>query len=158
MLLLLDKDHSCLSAKRAGLLDRLAVRVHASKLDREIADGASPDDAEPLALRAQMLVRPSVRQGLARSLQKLLALATAPSRAPRLPAPLCLDRVRDASDEFQLLIDRLRVPAPVPAQGVARTTVLLSDGCGPLYHRDNEDDLRAKVRDVAETLSPLSSW
>lgn len=158
MLLLVDEVQSCLSARRAGLLDRLVVRVHAGKLDHDLAEGASPDITEALALRAQMLVRPSMRRDLAGSLEEILALAMEASIWPHLPVAPCCDRVRDAAEEFHLLIDRLCSPGPVPAQGVARTSVLLSDGDGPLYHRGNHDDLRARVRDAAEALDPLATW
>jgi len=158
VLLLFDDDHSCLSARRATFPARIAVRVHAPSLDRDLAEGMSPDTTETLALRAQMLVRPSVRYGLARSLQSVLALAMEPFARPCVRVPLCRDRVRDASEDLQLLIDRLRTVAPVPAQGVARTIVLLSDGCGPLYHRGNDEDLCTRVRQAADALDPLTAW
>jgi hypothetical protein len=158
VLLLVDKGNSCLSARRAGLLGRLVVRVHAARLDHDLAEGASPDITEALALRAQMLVRPSMRRDLAGSLEEILALATEATAWPYLPVAPCCDRVRAAAEEFHLLIDRLYSPGPVPAQGVARTSVLLSDGSGPLYHRGNHDDLSARVRDAAEALDPLTTW
>jgi hypothetical protein len=158
VLLVFDQDHRWLRAKRVCLRDRLITHAYSAQLDRDLAMGTPPEATEVLALRAQTLVRPNVRYGLARSLQELLDWAIEPFPSRNLRIPVCRDRVRDAREEFHLVIDRLRTPAPVPAQGVARATVLLSDGSGPLYHRGNGDDLRGMVRDAAKALHPLSAW
>jgi hypothetical protein len=174
MLVLLDES-DCPVTRPARLRDRLLARLRASRLDRELATGASPDATVALALRAQVLVRARTRRDLARSAQRILATAMqAPAAgrppagnspaAPRLyrraarplPVPTCRDRVRNSSEELGDLIGRLLASGPVDARGVALTGVLLADGSGPLYRRAAYDDVRARVREAVNALSPSS--
>jgi hypothetical protein len=157
MLLLLDDGSGCPVATKARVWDRLGARLAARRLDADLAAGASPDASVRLALRARVLVRTSVRRDLARSAQRVLAAACGPSAGPHLPVPVCRDRVRDAAAELAELIACLLRPGPVPAQGVAKVSILLGDASGPLYHRSSIQDLRATVRETAEALSPLSN-
>jgi hypothetical protein len=158
MLLLLDNDGGCPIARPARPWDRLLAHLRADRLDRDLASGACPDATVELALRAQMLVRASVRRDLARSAQRVLAAATQPAASRRPAVPVCRDRVRYAAAEFGELIRRLGVPGPVPARGVAQASLLLGDATGPLYHRGNREDLRARVREATDALRPLSNW
>ena len=88
--------------------------MRASRLDRDLAHGASPDATVALALRAQMLVRTRARRDLARSAQRILAEATQdpadsplrPPAAASLPAPAASRREAPAAP---------RVPAPATA-------------------------------------------
>jgi hypothetical protein len=132
--------------------DRLLVRLRASQLDRDLAAGAPLGASRALALRAEMLVRTQHRRDLADSAGRLLAAATQPTLSGRPRIPVCRDRVRDCSEEFEELIRLLLAAGPVPAQGVAKASVLLADAKGPLYHRASTDDLRARVRDAADAL------
>ena len=128
-------------------------RLRAFRLDSDLAAGASPEASFALALRAQMLVRTRRRRDLAASADRVLATAMQPSFPSRPRIPVCRDRVRDCSEEFEELIRRLRTPGPVPAQGMAKVGVLLTDAGGPLYHRASAGDLRAQVRDAADALT-----
>jgi hypothetical protein len=152
MLLLLDKA-GCPVVSTPRPWDRLLVRLHAFRLDQELAGGASPEASVALALRARLLVRPRHRRDLARGVRRVLEAA---QRSPLVshPVPLCRDRVRDCEDEFAQLIGRLQAAGPVPVRGVAKAGLLLADGSGPLYHRASRDDLRARVRDAAQALIP----
>lgn len=132
--------------------DRLLVRLRASQLDRDLAAGARLGSSRALALRAEMLVRTQHRRDLADSAGRVLAAATQPTFSGRLRIPVCRDRIRDCSEEFEELIRLLLAAGPVPAQGVAKASVLLADAKGPLYHRASADDLRARVRDAADAL------
>ena len=155
MLVLLEED-GCPVARTVRPWDRLLARWRASRLDRDLARGASPDATVPLALRAQLLVRGPARRDLARSASRVLAAATQPPAAGRLPVPVRRDQVRDCSAEFTELIGRLLAAGPVPAQGVAMARILLTDASGPLYHRASGGELRASVRDAADALgAPL---
>jgi hypothetical protein len=169
MLVLLD-EADCPVARSARLWDRLMVRVRASRLDRELAAGASPDATVVLALRAQMLVRARTRHDMARGAQRVLERAMRAPAADRPPAPaagrllmpaggllqvpVCRDRVRDSAEDLGDLIRRLLGGGPVAARGVALASVLLSDGSGPLYRRYSADDLRARVREAVDALDP----
>jgi hypothetical protein len=179
MLVLLEEAH-CPIATSASPWNRLMARVRASRLDSDLAAGALPDATVALALRAQTLIAPRTRREVAKGAQRLLATATGAPAAgrsqepaagePRMPAarglrmastrplsvPVCGDRVRESADELRDLIRRLLADAPVAARGVALASELLSDGSGPLYHRANADDARAKVREALDALDPLA--
>ena len=152
MLVLLD-EAGCPVACTAYPWDRFLARLRAFRLDSDLAAGASPEASVALALRAQTLVRTRHRRELAHSARRVLATATQPAFSGRPRVPVCRDRVRDCSQEFGELIRRLLAPGPVPARGVAKVGVLLADASGPLYHRANADDLRARVRDAADALT-----
>ncbi len=164
MLLLLD-EAGCPIARPARPWDRLVVRVRASRLDSDLAVGASPDATVALALRAQMLVRARTRRDVALGAQQILATATQVPAAghAQVPAvgrprvPVCRDRVRDSSEELGDLIRRLLAGGPVAARGVALASVLLSDGSGPLYPRASADDVRARVREAVDALDSRPS-
>jgi len=151
MLVLLD-EAGCPIARTARPWDRIAVRLRAFSLDSDLAAGASPDSSVALALRAQMLVRPRYRRGLARSARRVLTAATQSPFGSRLAVPVCRDRVAGSSEEFADLIRRLLAAGPVSARGVAQASVLVADASGPLYRRASAGDLRARVRDAADAL------
>ena len=132
--------------------DRLRARLCASRLDRTLAAGAPLGASRALALRAEMLVSTQYRRDLADSTSRVLAAATQPTFSGRARVPVYRDRVRGCSEEFEELIHLLLTAGPVPAQGVAKASVLLADAKGPLYHRASTDDLRAQVRDAADAL------
>src|SRR5258708_30899598 len=110
MLVLLD-EADCPVARPVRLWDRLLARLRASRLDRDLADGASPDATVALALRAQRLVRPRTRRDVARGAQRVPAAATQAPAAHPTPAPAAgprkgatwRDRVRHTPDS-----DRVR--------------------------------------------------
>jgi hypothetical protein len=60
--------------------------------------------------------------------------------------------IRRLEPEVRAVIDGLRARGPVPAQGVAMATTLISDGAGPLYRGQGTDDLWAALRRTAEHL------
>ncbi len=157
MLVLLDERHGGLTVHHAGWWDRLRVSARASRLDRALAAGASPDATVHLALRAQALVGPSVRRDLARGLARLMDRSTCRVARRLSSIPLCRDRVSDVAVDLQSLVDLLVDPGPVSARGVAQVRALLGDGAGPLYNRANTDDLRAQVRRTVEALDPLDT-
>ena len=76
------------------------------------------------------------------------------ARRPRVP--VCRDRVMESAEELGDLIRRLLADGPVAARGVALASALLCDGSGPLYHRGNADDVRARVREAVIALDPLT--
>lgn len=160
MLILIDDLDQSVTTKSATPVERIVSYLRASKLDREIASGASPEATVSLALRAQALVRPSMRRALARRVEELLEEATSGRTQQfagvRISVPR--DRILDAADALQTLVDHLRAAGPVPARGVALVRVLLTDGAGPLYYPDGIDDLTAIILDAVQQLEPLSSW
>ncbi len=154
MLVLLE-DGGCPVAATAHLWDRLLARWHAFRLDHDLAGGATPDATLALALRAQALIQVPARRGLARSVRYMLATSAQPPRPGRPQVPVCRDRVRACSAEFEELIRCLLAPGPVPPRGVAKTRLLLTDASGPLYRRATPDDLSFRVRDAADALTAV---
>lgn len=159
LILLVDVD-GCVASRNATLVERIVSLVRASRLGRDLAAGVAPEANATLACRAQALVRPSMRRELASSVQQLLReAARRPTRGfAGARVPIRHDRVLAAADTLELLVDRLLAPGPVPARGVARVRVLLTDGAGPLYYPGCSDDLPAVALDALEQLEPLHSW
>lgn len=56
------------------------------------------------------------------------------------------------SSEFDLLVERLRGPAPVRAQGVAKARLLITDGTGPLWGMGGKAELSAAAMEVLDGL------
>jgi hypothetical protein len=157
MLVLYDTVHSSVRVTYPTRRNRLRARLHANRLDHELADGASPDSTVARALRAQALVRPEVRLRLADSIERLLAVS--PSFTGRTLAtsdPELHRRMREAADELNELIRYLRTPGPVAAQGVAKVRVLLTDGTGPMYRGGG--GLRHVVREAIAALELNANW
>jgi hypothetical protein len=138
----------------AGLRDRLVARFRAGRLDQELARGVAPETSAPLVLRAQTLIAPSTRAGLAHQIERILREAMSGyawmiSRvAPRRR------EVLDAAQELEALAHRLVAPGPVSAGGVARVRLLLTDGCGPLYFHGAPDRLRTLASVALDSLEP----
>jgi hypothetical protein len=157
MLVLYDTVHSSVWVKYPTRRNRLRARLHANRLDHELANGASPDSTVARALRAQALVRPEVRLRLAGSIERLLAVPLrATGRPPVTSDPAFHRRVHAASDELNELIRYLRTPGPVPAQGVAKVRLLLTDGTGPLHR--GSGGLSHAVREAIAALEPNANW
>jgi hypothetical protein len=154
VLLLDHADH--LLARRVRPWHRLLVRLRAGGLDRALADGASPEATVALAVRAHMLATGRARADLAGGARRIALAAAQPPASGRPAVPVCLDRVRASAPEFGELISRLLAGGLVPARGIAQASILLGDARGPLYHRASRDDLRARIRQAADALDPLS--
>jgi hypothetical protein len=137
------------------------ARVRSFALDRELADGASPEASVRLALRAQRLTGMRDRRMLAQGIRHLLDATVRPAGSGRPLVAVRRDQVRAAVPEFEALADRLLSPAPVPAQGMAQASMLLQDGGSPLYQRSTAQDRRplpALVHQAVEGLDTLAAW
>jgi len=161
MLLLLDERTDALVVRPARPWERVKAGLCTHQLDEELARGASPEATAPLALRARTLAQETFRHNLARSARQILAEAQRAGPAPLVlggqpTIPVCRKRVRAAAAELTELIHRLQLPGPVPVRGVAQVSVLLGDANGPLYDRDSQDDLRARLSEAAGALSQAS--
>jgi hypothetical protein len=115
----------------------------ATRLDRELAEGISPEASAPLAARATRLTSMEYRRDLAGSLRRILAVAGNPALpvAARSPlgtsrpvrVPLRTSRIGRSAPQLAELAAHLLQPGPVQVQGVAMVSQLLADGTGPLY-------------------------
>jgi hypothetical protein len=163
MHVLLDDDQGQLTLKRLWLWHRILARSQAARLDRKLAEGASPETSASLAARATELTSMEFRRDLAVSLRGILAAAgepvpavwprspIGPARTPRIP--LRVARIRRSAPALTELISALLQPGPVPVRGVAMVTRLLADGVGPLYWDVARDDLNAVA---ARTVAALT--
>ena len=57
-------DVLCVVARRVHMRDRVAARVRVCALDAALARGVAPESSPALALRAQALIGPAMRQQL----------------------------------------------------------------------------------------------
>jgi hypothetical protein len=160
MLVLTGDLDTALVASEVTLHDRMLARCRASRWDRELAAGVSPETSVVLAVRAQVLVSPRHRRHLADSLSRLLADCGRPvGRSGTLLPMVQRQRIRDCAETLGALIARLRAAGPVSSRGVARIGLLLCDGAGPLYRAAGDDGcLRHDVEAALCALEPLADW
>jgi len=157
-LLLIDKDDPRhLTVRRNRGWARLVGRLLVSSLDRQLAEGRSPESNRLLAARAHVLVAPMTRRALVQSWEALLGQARRPPtmRTPR--APFNRETVVACEPDIQEMFDALLNPLPVPARGTAIASWLLCDGTGPIYDRHRPGDLRIALREAIEHLDPAAS-
>jgi hypothetical protein len=160
MHVLLDDDQGRLTLRRLWPWRRVLAHVAAARLDRALADGASPETSAGLAARAARLTSTEFRRDLAASVQRVLvatgesALPVAPLGAARpLRVPLRSTRVKQSAPLLAELASRLLEPGPVPVRGVAMVTELLGDGAGPLYRDAAAGNLTVLAARAADALT-----
>lgn len=175
MHVLLEDDVGRLTLRRLRPWNRMMARFLAARLDRELADGVSPEATPDLAARAIRLTSTEFRRDLAASLQRILAAAGIPAvearartgTGPALPAaansplaaarqphiPVHRTRVSRSAPALTELAGHLIQPGPVPVRGVAMVSQLLADGAGPLYRKASHDDLAALVHQAVQALT-----
>lgn len=145
-MLLIDDGAGGVVGVRAGLRDRLRGYLTAGRIDRHLAQGASPEATAAAALRAQELTTMQTRRDLASGLQRALASAIASGYARPAGAPLARDGILASAAEIEELSRRLVAQGPVSVRGVAETRLLLTNGAGPLHNRRSRERLAATVR------------
>ena len=168
MYVLVDDHRGGLMLRRLRPWHRLLARYRAGRLDRALAEGASPEESTSLAARAERLTSMEFRRDLAASLRRIvLATGESPRIGPARPAaaskspgaahpprvPLSGARISQSARPLAGLASRLAEPGPVPARGVAMVTRLLSDGTGPLYREACRDDLGVIIQRAAQALT-----
>ncbi len=146
-----------ISAPRSGrrpapLGARLRARLMPGALDRQLAAGADPRRSPALAARAERLVSPRSRKGIAIGFDRIVEAAAEPPAVLAPAAPLRREAVLAAAAELEMLATLLReVEATAPC-GVAQAWLLLVDGAGPLYFDSGDDCIRRAARAAAEAL------
>jgi hypothetical protein len=146
-MIVLIEDFAGTHTQRVRMSDRLVARFLASRLDRQLADGASPESSVALALHAAFVARPSQLDRLAHSLERLVSTAetSRPTSRAAVRVPVRREAVRRARPDLEALSRRLRSVELVNVRGVAMARLLLADGAGPLYRSCRSRDLRAEV-------------
>jgi len=165
MHVLLDDDLGRLTLRRLRPWHRMLARGLAARLDRRLAEGARPEENAVLAARAMLLTSIAYRRALAASLRRMVAASVAPDTRPRLAVarssagvarqphvPLRRDRIAGSAAELARLAGFLAGQAPVPARGVAMVSQLLTDGAGPLYRADSQDELSVLIERASRAL------
>jgi len=137
---------------------RVLARCAASRLDRELAAGASPETSPRRAARAVQLTSMKARRNLAASVRRILAatgdlaaVTVITARPARLP--LARTQIHQSAGPLAALADYLAAPGPVPAQGVAMVSQLLADGAGPLYRQTSTEDLGDLIDEATRALT-----
>ena len=133
---------------------RLAVRLLASTLDRQLAEGRPPESNRLLAARAQELVAPPTRGALAQNVAHLLKTARTPPPIGTHRVPLNRHGIVACAAEVHQILSALVDPLPPPARGAAMVSWLLRDGTGPLYQRRRAAELAVALRAVTAQLDP----
>jgi hypothetical protein len=166
MHVLLDDDQGRLALRRLWPWQRLLAWGAAARLDRALAEGASPEESGSLAARAMRLTSTGFRRDLAASLRRILVAAGQPAlpvaaQPPRSPlgvarplrVPLRTTRIGPSAPLLAELASRLLEPGPIPVRGAAMVTQLLADGAGPLYRDAARDDLAVLAGQAADALT-----
>ncbi len=154
-LLLIDPDDprqlTALSHRR---WIHIVARLLASTLDRQLAEGRSPESHGLLAARAHVLVSSVTRRELVDSWENLLVQArrSPVMRDPRVP--FNRQAIIECESDIQVMLKALMTPLPVPARGKAMASWLLRDGAGPIYNRRRSVDMRTTPR---ETITQLDA-
>jgi hypothetical protein len=127
------------------------ARLHATRLDTEIADGADPMESGERAARAAQLLHPRMRHGLARGLRRAVLDARRVSCARSSAVHVARSAVQACAPSLLRLAAELGDQGVRP-RGIALTRLLLSDGTGPLYCARTEDELWAAIDEIRATL------
>jgi hypothetical protein len=152
MYVLVAGDQGRLTLKRLWPWHQILARGRSARLDRELAEGASPEASVSLATRAAQLTSTPFRHDLAVSLRRILVAAEARSSSATpafsvsrsVRVPLGSTRIGRSAEPLAELASRLLEPGPAPVRGVAMVTELLADGTGPLYRATARGDVTAR--------------
>ena len=128
----------------------LRARVAAGRLDEELAAGVAPESSDLLFAHALRVVRPSSCAALAGSLRKVVTTAQGPAKLSS--RTLTRTGILGAQDALLALAERLVRDGPIHVRGVAQLRVLLSNGSGPLYHREPGKSLSAALPAIVAQL------
>jgi hypothetical protein len=138
---------------RPSLALRVRTRRERNRLDSELALGADPAASAELRLRAAQLRSASGRRELANALVETVGDARGPNLgAFRMRTRRQHAAIREAADDVQALVQRLRASEPIDVRGAAMTARLLNDSASPLHH-DSGQDLRHAIRAAWVALS-----
>jgi len=160
MHVLFADDRGQLTLKRLWPWHQILARSQAARLDRALAEGASPEASASLAARAAQLTSIGFRRDLAAGLRRILLAHEPPALArallsPARPSRLTLRtaRISRSAPLLAEVASRLLEPGPVPVRGVALVAELLADGTGPLYYEAAREDLDALAERAANALT-----
>jgi hypothetical protein len=133
---------------------RLRTRLHRRRIDRELVSGLDPNTDPLRRERARELVGERCRRRLAATLEGLQLEADSAAHLFTSRVPLARAAIRDSRAELDAVVERLKTPAYISSRGIAMISVLLSDGAGPFYGRDqaNSRVLRGALTATLDSL------
>jgi hypothetical protein len=142
-----DPNLDLASGKDAiSLSSRVRTAVHREKLTRALAEGAESSASRELELRARQLTSERNRRTLARSLRRTLAEARRPALTRARVVIIERAAVLDAEAAIAEMIERLRNPDPVRAEGMALLERILTHAdSSPLYNKSEPGALRRMI-------------
>jgi hypothetical protein len=112
---------------------RILTRLRRHRLDRQLAEGADPNASPALRERSRQLLSDEGRCQVATGLQGFLDDAFADSWPPSSRVPIAREAIRDSRWDIEEVVERLTAPAYLCPQGVARLSILMTDGNSPLF-------------------------
>jgi hypothetical protein len=115
-----------------GVWLRCVTLWHVRDLDRKLAAGADPMQADELSLRVGQLGSPGTRVRLANALRGAVELANG-HHSPLITTRLRCQEIQKSEEQLRALADRLRDGEPLGVQGLAMAARLVNDRSGPLY-------------------------
>jgi len=126
------------------------------ELDELLARGADPITSDELSLRAGQLASARNRARFACVLRGAVALADAPYDPSRMGRPVVRRAVVQENRERLLeLAERLRTGGYRSVQGLAITSLLVSDGVSPLFSTAGRSSLTASLNEALLALDPV---
>lgn len=140
---------AALEAHRLSLAARIAGRLHARRLDRQLDAGAESGGA--LAAHMARLRSPAHRERLAAELRRRGAVLLCHRVVLSPRSSVDVSAVWDAAALIERVEKRLLTGPMVTARGAARLRLLLADRTGPM-HRRGRGDLCSELRAVLNLL------
>jgi hypothetical protein len=132
---------------------RLRTARGRAELTREIAEGTNPSTRPELALRAAQLTSDRNRRTTARNLLRTISEAHKPPMTRSRMVMVQRAAVIEAESAINAMIERVRSPKPVQAQGMALAERILTNADGsPLYNVSEPGMLRREMRGAASAL------
>ena len=130
---------------------RTARRTRSSRVS--CARGTSPSTRPELALRAAQLTSDRSRRTIARSLRRAISEAHKPPMTRSRMVLIQRAAVIDAESAINAMVERLRSPEPVQAQGMALAERILTNAdASPLYNASEPGALHDEMRGAAAAL------
>ena len=146
-------DDARLEIRRVRPADRLVAWLRSSALDRELAQGRSPDASAALSLRARVLLSSRTRRRTARALRQMPRFVR-PAPAAIRASTIVGEQLPAVAFAFEELAQRIESDSPVDVRGVALTRVLLANGAGSPYCPVLAESLFRAVNEALGALTP----
>lgn len=146
-------DDARLEIRRVRPADRLVAWLRSSALDRELAQGRSPDASAALSLRARVLLSSRTRRRTARALRQIPRFVR-PAPAAIRASTIVGEQLPAVAFAFEELAQRIESDSPVDVRGVALTRVLLANGAGSPYCPVLAESLFRAVNEALGALTP----